>query len=350
MTTFDPIPTIEQLGYTPREAAFIYLVSRSSGYFLARQFNWFLRRKAGALTQAFVDKLRARDHAAVVDYGQSRFVYHLKSKTIYRLLGIENSQNRRLKGDHEIRLRLMILDYLLERLDARVLNTETEKLEFFSALPGVTVADLPTTTFPPASGQGESTHRYFVDRFPIIVGPQTQFAYFDECAFSTKSFVGHLHRYRPLLSKLTGFQLTYVALNAGNFAAALKEFDRLFPPNAQDTGSRLLPRGTEHLVGFFHAQRLWDHNSSDFQPEHLAVLREGERLYNTREHEELREAWDSGNDAFQKELHRIAAPNQVKTAFRTYVLQQNYPVFGYKNAGSWEGNHDSVLGSAPGSI
>ncbi len=350
MTAIDPIPSIEQLGYTPREAAFIYLVSRNSGYFLARQFNWFLRRKAGALTQAFVDKLRAREHAAVVDYGQSRFVYHVKSKTIYRLLGIENSQNRRLKGDHEIRLRLMVLDYLLERLDARVLSTETDKLEFFLALPGVVTADLPTTTFPPASGQGESTHRYFVDRFPIIVGPQTHFAYVDECAFSTKSFVSHLHRYRPLLSKLTDFQLTYVALNASNCAAAQKEFERLFPPDPQDTGTSLLPHGTEHLVGFFHAQRLWDRNSSDFQPEHLAVLREGERLYNTREHTELREAWDSGDDVFQKELRRIAGPNRVKAAFRTCLLQQNYPVFGYKNAGSWEGSHDSVLGSAPGSI
>lgn len=351
MTTYDPIPSIEQLGYTPREAAFIYLVSRNSGYFLARQFNWFLRRKGGSLTQAFVNKLRAREHAAVVDYGQSRFVYHLKSKTIYRLLGIENSQNRRLKGDHEIRLRLMALDYLLERLDVRVLSTETEKLEFFLALPIIAVTDLPSKSFLSASGEGEETLRYFVDRFPItVMGDQVQFAYFDEGAFSTQSFVNHLNRYFPLLSKLTNFQVTYVALNATNFSAARKEFERLFPQNAQDSDSRLLPHGPEHLARFFRAQELWDQNSSDFRPEDLTTLREGERLYTAPEHMKLKTAWESGTELFEKELNGIATTNQIQAVFRTFLLEQNYPVFGYKNGGSWEGNHDSVLGSAQGSI
>lgn len=351
MTTYDPIPSIEHLGYTPREAAFIYLVVRNSGYFLARQFNWFLRRKGGALTQSFVNKLRAWEHAAIVDYGQNRFVYHLKSKTIYRLIGIENSQNRRLKGDHEIRLRLMALDYLLERLDVRVLSTETEKLEFFSTLPGIAVTDLPSKSFLSASGEGEETLRYFVDRFPITVTEdQVQFAYFDEGAFSTKSFVNHLNRYFPLLSKLTSFQVTYVALNATNFPAAQKEFERLFPRNVQESGRRLLPHGPEHLARFFRAQELWDQNSSDFRPEDLSVLRGGERLYTAPEHIKLKTAWKSGTELFENELDLITTTNQVQAVFRTFLLEQNYPVFGYKNGGSWEGNHDSVLDSVRRSI
>ena len=349
MTTFDPIPTIEQLGYTPRESAFIYLAARNSGYFLARQFNWFLRRKSGALTQAFIDKLRNREHAAVIGYGQARFVYHLKSKTIYRLLGIENSQNRRIKGDHEIRLRLMILDYLLERLNMRVLSTEPEKLEFFLARKHITRADLPATIFQPSSGSGEPTQRYFADRFPIgIAENQVEFAYFNEGEFTTKSFVSYLDRYRPLLAKLASFQISYVALNPTNFGGAQKTFNRVFQSCARD--KHLLPFGQEHLTRFFHAQQLWDANSGDFRPEHLKILREGESVYTSVEHQELRKEWLMGRQSFDKKLAELTRGTVSNTVFKTCLLDQSYPIFGFKNSGSWQGNHDSVLDSAVGSI
>ena len=350
MTNFDPIPAIEQLGYTPREAAFIYLVARNSGYFLARQFNWFLRRKMGHLTQAFCNKLSERGHGTVVDYGQSRFVYHLKSKTIYRLLGIENSQNRRTKGDHEIRLRLMILDYLLERLDARVLSTEPEKTEFFLAQPGITEADLPATTFPSANGKGEATVRFFIERFPIaLAGDQIQLAYFDEGAFTPKPFIAYVDRYRRLFNKLPAFELEYVALNASNFAPAKKKFEQLFPPSGSQESSRLLPRGPDHLGAFFLAEQLWDANSSDFRPEHLAILREGERIYTAPEHAVLKSAWGSGSQAFEETLKRVAGVRAAKTTLKTRLLEQSYPIFGFKNSGSWQGNHASVLDSVPDS-
>jgi hypothetical protein len=349
MTTFDPIPTIEQLGYTPRESAFIYLAARNSGYFLARQFNWFLRRKSGALTQSFIDKLRDREHAAVIGYGQARFVYHLKSKTIYRLLGIENSQNRRIKGDHEIRLRLMILDYLLEHLDMRILSTEPEKLEFFLAQTNITTAAIPTTIFQPSSGSGEPTHRYFTDRFPIVIAPnQVECAYFDEGEFTTKSFVSYLDRYRSLLTKLAAFQISYVALNPTNFSGAQKAFNRVFPSGPQD--KHLLPFGQEHLARFFQAQQLWDENSSDFQPDHLKVLREGESVYTNVEHQELRMEWLAGRQSFDKKLTELTRGTDSAAVFKTCLLDQSYPIFGFKNSGNWQGNQDSVLDSAVGSI
>lgn len=351
MTTVDPIPAIEQLGYTPREAAFVYLVARNSGYFLARQFNWFLRRKMGSLTQAFCDKLSERGHGSVLDYGQGRFVYHLKSKTIYRLLGIENSQNRRVKGDHEIRLRLMILDYLLERLEARVLSTEPEKMEFFLAQPGVTNADLPATTFATAAGQGAATTRYFIERFPILVtGGQVQVAYFDEGAFTVKPFVGYLNRYLALLRTVRAVRIHYVALNASNFGAARKEFEKMFPQVPQPANSKVFPKGPAHLASFFQAQQLWDANSNDFRPEHLAILRDGERLYTAPEHAALKAAWIEGTAAFEQALNKFAVGSNSTATLKTHLLQQNYPVFGFKNSGSWQQKHDSVLDSAQDSI
>ena len=349
MTNFDPIPAIEQLGYTPREAAFIYLVGRNSGYFLARQFNWFLRRKKGALSQGFVDKLRERDHASAIDYGQTRFVYHLKSKSIYRLLGIENSQNRRVKGDHEIRLRLMILDYLMERIDSRILSTEAEKVEFFLSQDGLTTADLPGTVFQPSTMNGEPTARYFIERYPIIVrSDHIEFTYFDEGEFTTKSFVGYLNRYRTLMTKLPALKLIYLALNASNFASAGREFQHFCGQPEDNNG--LLPYGAEHLERFLHAQQLWDTNSPDFRPEHLAVLREGERIYTRPEHKQLRDAGPAGSASFAQRLGQLTGANGGKRIFMTSLLEQQYPIFGYKNRGSWEGNRGSVLGSAVGSI
>ena len=34
---YDPISILQNVGYTEREAAFLYLVARHSGYFLRRQ-------------------------------------------------------------------------------------------------------------------------------------------------------------------------------------------------------------------------------------------------------------------------------------------------------------------------
>lgn len=342
MSENDPIPHIEQLGYTPRESTFLYLVARNSGYFLARQFNWFLRRKAGALTQGFVNKLRANEHAAIIDYGQQRFVFHLKSKTIYRLLGIENSQNRRMKSDHEIRSRMMVLDYMLDRLQERFLSTEQEKVDFFCSLPGISLSYLPKISFQPANRNGATTERYFVERFPIAIHDDDQpnkklarFSYFDEGAFTTKSFCSFLLRHQQLLSKVDRFALDYVALNSQNFASAQREFGRLFPVVNPEQATCLLPHGPEHLIHFFRAQRLWDENSKEFTHEDLAVLREGERLYISPEHGKLREAWTQSQQVLKSEIGKIIGVKNAEASFNTYLLEHSYPVFGYRNAGGW---------------
>ena len=45
--TVDPILALESFGYTEREAAFLYLVAVHSGYFLRRQFDYFIDRRNG---------------------------------------------------------------------------------------------------------------------------------------------------------------------------------------------------------------------------------------------------------------------------------------------------------------
>ena len=182
----DPIPFIEELGYTPREAAFLYAVGMHSGYFLRRQFSSYIGRVKGAISQHFLSKAERRGHVRAIDYGQNRKVFHLHWKPIYRLLGDEDSQNRRIKGDLQIKSRLMILDYVLRDTEEHFLETEQSKVGFFTKSCHLSADVLPA---------GGPKGRHFPDRFPIsTVQPADQtrltirFAFIDEGLFSLRRF------------------------------------------------------------------------------------------------------------------------------------------------------------------
>ena len=112
-------PSLQSLGYTHREAAFLYLVTIHSGYFLRRQFDYFIRRGKGAIVANFLAKAQAARHIEVIEYVRGWRVYHLLSRTIYRLANLPESGNRHRKGDASIRASLITLDCVLE-------NHETE--------------------------------------------------------------------------------------------------------------------------------------------------------------------------------------------------------------------------------
>ena len=65
----DPIPFLESLGYTRREAAFLYAVGMHSGYFLRRQFDACIGRVKGAISQHFLSKALRRGHIRALDFG-----------------------------------------------------------------------------------------------------------------------------------------------------------------------------------------------------------------------------------------------------------------------------------------
>ncbi len=63
---YDPIAELQKLGYTEREAAFLYLVGMHCGYFLRRQYLQFLRREDGAMVQRFLEKSIEREHVHAI--------------------------------------------------------------------------------------------------------------------------------------------------------------------------------------------------------------------------------------------------------------------------------------------
>lgn len=233
--TVDLVSALESLGYTEREATFLYLVAAHSGYFLRRQFSYYIDRHKGFLAHRFLEKAHAAGHIETIDYGQGFYVYHLFAKPIYRLLGNADSQNRRRKGDGMIRARLMALDYVLENDADHYLVSLEERSHFFTEVRGIAADDL-------------SSSFAFSNTFPVAVADRTQpatslvrFVFVDEGLLSTRKYGRFLTDMAPLLHELGTFELVYVACSSHNFPAAEHEFRRQFQPLVAPQQRALLP-------------------------------------------------------------------------------------------------------------
>ncbi len=220
--TVDPIVTFQALGYTEREASFLYLVAMHSGYFLRRQFDYFIDRQKGAIAQNFLEKARRAGHIEIIDYGESRHVYHLFSKPIYRLVGNAESQNRRRKGDGLIRARLIALDYVLENDGDHFLGGEEERMRFFAHIRRISPKLI-------CDRQGKLLSA--LAAFPISVVDRTapdtslvRFLFADEALLTTEKFIRFLSVGEPLLRSLGTFEIVYASHSAHNFCAAEAAF------------------------------------------------------------------------------------------------------------------------------
>lgn len=218
------ISTLQSLGYTEREAAFLYLVANHSGYFLRRQFNYSIDRQKGFLAHRFIEKALHAGHVEIIEHGHGFHVYHLFAKPIYRLLGSPDSQNRRRKGHGMVRARLMALDYVLQNDDCHYLASDDERVQFFHEVRRVPMDCLPSGTL-------------FSNVFPIATEdkdrPSTslvRFVFIDEGLLSMRKYGRFLTEMAPLWHELRTFELVYVACSDCNFAAAEREFRRQFSP------------------------------------------------------------------------------------------------------------------------
>ena len=230
MTT-DPIVALESLGYTEREAAFLFLVAVHSGYFLRRQFDYFIDRNRGGTVLRFLEKARINGHIKFLDPKHGRQVYHLFYKSIYRLLGAADSQNRRVKGDARVRASLMKLDYVLENDQERYLETDEEKFRFFTETRGLD-SRMITEGGVSFSSSIQSALISIADR----TRPATalvRFVFIDEGMLTVAKFDRFLESLAPLLRAVAYFELVYVATSDHNFRTSAALFRNQF---AGDTG------------------------------------------------------------------------------------------------------------------
>ena len=320
---YDPIPVLESVGYTEREAAFLYLVAVHSGYFLRRQFGRFIQRERGAIAEQLLRKAVALGHLQSIACGQARFVYHLTSKEVYAAVGLAASQHRRLRGDAQIKSRLMVLDFVLDHLGDNFLDSSEAKLGFFTQTLGLSEALLPCS---PKAG----TH-LFSEEFPILIDEEQSvlFSFFDEGTLSTSSFESFLRRYRAVFTSLPGFELLYLADSVHNFERAAKIFAALYPETGALGVTSMTPRGVDHFLEYLRVDENKETQKRPITLGDLAVLREGERIYTTLEHRALCAAWKIGSTSAERIRLRFQQQGP-QAKFTTVLMSYNYPLYQFR--------------------
>jgi hypothetical protein len=320
---YDPIPVLESVGYTEREAAFLYLVALHSGFFLRRQYVRFIRRERGAIAEQLLRKATALGHLQSVACGQARFVYHLTANPVYAAVGLAASQHRRLKGDAQIKCRLMVLDFVLDHLGDTLLDSAEAKVNFFTGALGLNDALLPHS-------RAGSVHR-FPEKFPILVGERQpiRFTFFDEGALSTSGFESFLRWYRAVFSALPGFELFYLADSDQNFERAAKLFAALYPETRTLGVTAMTPRGVDHFLEYLRARETHDTQKRSITLRDLEVLREGEHIYTTLEHQALCAAWKIGSTTVDKIRSRFQQQGP-QAKFTAVSLPYRYPLDRFK--------------------
>ena len=227
MMTVDPIPALQSLGYTPREATFLSIVAVYSGYFVRRQFDYFIDRSKGAIAKNFLAKAQVAGHIEVIEYPRGWRVYHLFSRPIYRLLDIPESQNRHRKGDGAIRSRLITLDYVLENQNSEhFLSSAEEKLKFFGEHRHLN----------PGLYRDSSGDLYPVIKSSVIsladrerpASSLVRFLFVEEGLLTLVKFQRILAELEPVLCALRNFELIYASNSKGNFEQAGHEFWKRF--------------------------------------------------------------------------------------------------------------------------
>ncbi|MGA2435197.1 MAG: hypothetical protein ABSG25_07920 [Bryobacteraceae bacterium] len=224
------IAGLQRFGYTERQAAFLQIVALHGGYFLRRQYEFFIGNEKGGSSQRFMEVLVQKGHATVLTFCDNTVVCHLAARAFYRVVGNEHSRNRRFHQPFTVKSKLMALDFILSRKDVQFIATERERVALFRETLRVPISALPAKSYQ-SKGGGTRTVRYFVDRNPVFISaaaegavPVVGFAYIDAGSDTTAGFRTYLAQYRRLFKALDNFLIVYVSSHSRLVPAASKDF------------------------------------------------------------------------------------------------------------------------------
>jgi hypothetical protein len=317
------IKAIQTLGYTADEARFLYVVATHSGYFVPRQFVAFTETSWGKRYQSFTGKVERCGHATWREYLDLGGVYHLFSKTLYRLIERENLRNRRRHSTEFIRTRLLLLDFIIANPQHEYLETEQDKVRFFCDQLGIPKKALPAKTYEGIS-TAQPTLRYFVDKFPLFLdavtgssSPVVSFSYVDPGQASLTGFANHLNTYVPLFRHLASFRFLYIAGSSIHFTAAEKCFRSVV------TGA-LRTAVSMELLRYLRLRLAWDRKEyGDLSADEIEWLDQASQTFAGPEIEALYAAWKAG-EIGERELQKQYGESgrQPRIEFATYLVSR----------------------------
>lgn len=312
------LAAVQSLGYTPEEARFLSIVATHSGYFLPRQFIAFAHAKPGKRSDHFTTKLKSRGHAGWREYPRLGGVYHLLSKTLYRVLDKENLCSGWRHSTEFIRTRLVALDFVLPHQSHRYLETESEKIAYFSERWGVPRDALPAKMYARPGGNPPAV-RHFTDNFPLFLDRSADslltFTYVNPGSATFGGLAHHLSQYQKLFVHLTDFRFLYISDSPVHFLRA----ERCFRSFAK----RVLERGlSDDLSRYFRLRGAWDQKQyGSLTNEDVEWLERADARFRGPETERRYAAWCAG----QRTDGGLAKPAEdaqppFSSYFRTYLV------------------------------
>jgi hypothetical protein len=319
----EDVERLAALGYTEREAVFLYIVATHSGYFTLRQFDAFVGVPGAKRSKPFAQKLLKRGHASMRDYMGTGSVFHLSSTRIYEPIENENfGMSYRLRHSFDYtRTRLVLLDFLLENQQYDFFESDTDKVRLFCESLGISKDVLPMRVFNGGPGGGRRV-RYFVDRFPLFLAPAVPgaapvvtFSFVDSGAPCSSRFLAHLAAYEELFRAMNSFRLLYIAPRTTEFRRAENRFRTKFDSDL-----------TGDILRYFEIRRKWENHeyivpvTADF-----AFLGKARRLFRGDRVETFYQAWIAGRIA-EPELRRefaLSLPERT-LFFDTYLVRNDH--------------------------
>jgi hypothetical protein len=311
-------------GYTEPEARFLYVVATHSGYFILRQFLNFTGARRGKRSNLFARKVLNNGHGSVRDYSVYGSIHHLFSRTLYGQIERGNLRNRRKHSFDYIRTRLVLIDFILANPEAEYLETEQDKVTFFCEKPGVAKEFLPGRVYEGGPGS-RPTFRYFVDKFPLFVGPfplgvptVVTLSYVDSGLGTISGFLIHLAAYQSLFRQLQDFRFLYVSPTDAQFARATERFHTLVKhPLESDMSSEILR--------YFQVRQRFEKRqyvvpvTEDFE-----FLNEAKCRFHGDRFERLYKAWISGTLSEHEQSPEFCQGEPHRTVpFETYLVTQH---------------------------
>jgi hypothetical protein len=318
----DQVETIVSLGYTDIEARFLYIVATHAGYFTLRHFLSFSGAHRGKRSTSFAQKLLRHGHASMRVYMGTGSVFHLFSRLLYGRIEKDNLRNRRRHSFDYIRNRLVLLDFVLENLDCDYLESEHDKVRFFSETLAIPQNALPAKVYE-GGPNSRPTIRYFVDKFPLFLSaspstpsPVVTFTYVDAGSATIANLGVHLASYQGLFRHLSAFRFVYIANRPASFRRAERRF-RSFVKEPLET------EVSGEILRYFAIRRKWErHEYVVPVTEDLEFLSEARRRFHGERFENLFRSWEAGRTSecdLRAEFAQVSPGKKV--SFETYLVR-----------------------------
>lgn len=330
------LAALQSYGYTVTEARFLYIVATHAGYFTQQQFLRFAGAAKGGTASRFVEKLLGFGHGRCMRYRNHTFIYNVFSRLVYGVIGKDNLRNRRRLANELIRIRLLILDFVLANLQHYYLETEADKLAYFHHRLNIPLPIIPGRIYKGLKNNSH-TKRYFVDRFPIFISCGSgslftplapTFVYYDCSGSGLLHYIAHLRSYEHLFNRLSTFTFIYAAPDALKFKRAAKLFSRLFGQENVFESRRVLR--------YFEVRKLWESRKTNaLMRSDRELLRDGDKRYGRHLFQAAYERWlQSALSPLQLETVCREASQGKQRHFATYVLSNSYDLFERVSKGS----------------